>query len=164
MTDWERQNEARLEKEAAEQMPVPPGYPRETTLIAFEVRGQSSFRYYIDGASLSVQPKGIVRYVLLVRSPSGVDNVTYEAIRCPTAEYRVYALGRNDGTWGGRAGTWSPIAESRLLHHRVLQRDYFCPQSNAIADADEGRRALRQGGNPRATGFSGDDILRVPAR
>jgi hypothetical protein len=70
----------------------------------------------------------------------------------------VYYLGRSDRTWGGRPGGWGLIAESRQLHYRPLYRDYFCPQTNPIRDADEGRMALRQGGHPWAKGFSGDAL------
>ena len=122
------------------------------------MRGQRDFRYSIDGATLSVDPRGVVRYVLVARSASGAENVSYEALRCKTDEYRIYALGRADGTWGGRPGNWRPIAESRQGQHRTLQREYFCPQNNPIHDADEGRRALQEGGHPWAKGFSGDAL------
>lgn len=157
-SDWERKNEGLLEKEASDPVPPPPAFPGRATLLEFEVRGQRDFRYFIDGATLSVDPGGVVRYTVVARSLSGVENVTYEAIRCKTDEYRVYGLGRADGTWGGRLGSWRPIAESRQAQHRTLQREYFCPQSNAISDADEGRRALQQGGHPWAKGFSGDAL------
>jgi hypothetical protein len=98
----------------------------------------------------------VISYVLVARSLSGVDNVTFEAINCKSDEYRIYALGRADGTWGGQASPWRPIADSRQPQHRSLQRDYFCPQSNPISDADEGRRALQDGGHPWAKGFGAD--------
>jgi hypothetical protein len=139
-------------------VPAAPAFPARATLLEFEVRAPRDFRYYIDGATLSVDAKEVVRYALVARSPSGVENVTYEALRCKTDEYRVYALGRADGTWGGRPGNWRPIAESRQPQHRILQREYFCPQNNPIRNADEGRRALQDGGHPWAKGFSGDAV------
>lgn len=157
-SEWERRNQGVLEKQEEDPVPPPPTFPARATLLEFEVRGQRDFRYYIDGASLTVDAKGVVRYALVARSPSGVDNVTYEALRCKTNEYRVYALGRADGTWGGRPSNWRPIAESRQLQHRTLQREYFCPQNNPISDADEGRSALRDGGHPWAKSFSGDAL------
>jgi hypothetical protein len=123
------------------------------------VAGQRNFRNYIDGATLTVDDKGVVRYVFVSRSPSGVDNVTYEAIRCKTAESRLYAIGHSDGTWSSRAGNWQSIAETRQQHLRVLYRDFFCPQGNPIGDTAEGRRALQAGGHPWRKGFSGDDLL-----
>ena len=156
-SDWERQNESRLEKEARDPVPAPPAFPRRENLVEIAVRGATDFRFYVDGATLGVGD-GVVRYVLVARSPEGVENVSFEAIRCATAEYRVYALGRADGTWGGRAGEWRPVAERPQPWHTALQRDYFCPQRRPILSAEEGLLALRQGGHPFAKGFSGDAL------
>jgi len=156
-SDWERQNESRLEKEARDPVPAPPAFPRRESLVEITVRGATDFRFYVDGATLGVAD-GVVRYVLVARSPEGVENVSFEAIRCATAEYRVYALGRADGTWGGRAGAWRPVAERPQPWHTALQRDYFCPQRRPILSAEEGLVALRQGGHPFAKGFSGDAL------
>ena len=158
-SEWERKNETLVDKQEEDPVPPAPVFPARAALLEFEVRGQRDFRYYIDGASLSVDPKGIIRYTLVARSPSGIDNVTYEALRCKTDEYRVYALGRADGTWGGRPGNWRSIAESRQPQHRALQREYFCPQNNPIHNADEGRSALQQNGHAWSRGFSGDRAL-----
>jgi hypothetical protein len=158
-SEWERKNDQTLELPAQDPAPPPPAFPARDTLLPVEVRASSAFQYFVDGATLSVDLKTtIVRYTLVARSSSGVDNVSYEAIRCASAEYRVYYLGQADHTWGGRPGNWALIAQSRQVHLRPLYRDYFCPQSNPIRDADEGRMALRQGGHPWAKGFSGDAL------
>ena len=156
-SDWERQNEARLEKEARDPVPAPPAFPRKENLVELALRGATGFRFYVDGATLGVGD-GVVRYVLVARSPEGVENVSFEAMRCATGEYRVYALGRADGTWGGRAAAWRPVAERPQPGRTALQRDYFCPQSRPILSAEEGLLALRQGGHPFARGFSGDAL------
>ena len=158
-SEWERNNEARAEPQSDEALPAAPAFPTDKTLLPVEIRAGAAFRYFVDGATLNVDLKtGIVRYTLVARSPGGAETIPYEAIRCPSAEYRVYYLGRPDGTWGGRPGGWHVIAESRLAHYGRLYRDYFCPQTNPIRDADEGRQALRQGGHPWAKGFSGDAL------
>ena len=133
-----------------------PAAPKRATLMEFEVRGQRDFRYYVDGATLSVDDKDVVRYTLVARSPSGVDNVTYEAINCKSGEFRVYALGRADGSWGGRPGNWRSIADSRQYQHRTLYREYFCQRDAALSSAGEIRRALQDGGNPWAKNYSSD--------
>ncbi len=156
-SDWERQNEARLEKEARDPVPAPPAFPRKENLIEIALRGATDFRFYVDGATLGVGD-GVVRYVLVARSPEGVENVSFEAMRCATGEYRVYALGYADGTWGGRAGGWRPVVARPQPWHTALLRDYFCPQGVPILSAEEGVRALRQGGHPFAKGFSGDAL------
>ena len=160
-SDWERKNDAQLDRDVSDPVPPLPAFPGRSTLLEFEPRAPRDFRYYIDGATLNVDPKkGVINYVLVARSLSGVENVAFEAINCKSDEYRVYAFGRADGTWGGRPGAWRPIAESRQPQYRSLQRDYFCPQSNAIGDADEGRRALQGGGHPWSRGFDADSARR----
>jgi hypothetical protein len=157
-SDWERKNQPLLDKEQAGTMPALPAYPRSGALLEFEVRAGREIRYYIDGATLNVDDKGVVRYSLVVRTLSGAENVSYEGINCKSGEFRVYALGRADGTWGGRSGSWRPIAESRQPQHRVLQRQYFCQRDASLSDADDIRRALREGGNPWARNFGADSL------
>jgi hypothetical protein len=151
-SDWEKQNDGRLVKEAAEVAPEPelPAYPRRENLVEFFVSSASDFRFFVDRASISVKDR-IVRYTLVARSPSGVDNVSYEGINCVAAEYLVYARGRSDGTWLSRPGPWQKI-ESRSVQrwHNALYREFFCPNRIAITDAAEGVSALKQGGHPWA--------------
>jgi len=146
-SDWERANEERL-KQADEQV-VPPPPLDKTQLLELKLppAAETDFRYYVDQASISVGTDRIVRYVLLVRSPSGVENVSFEGIRCPS-EYRVYAVGRPDGDWGGRATEWRSITRDPRAAQNTLSRHYFCPARQAIVGADEGRNALRAGGHP----------------
>jgi hypothetical protein len=163
-SDWERQNEAILAKEKQESVPLPPlpAFPRRENLIEFEVPGvPSSFRYFIDAASLQVgqEKERIINYVLVARSSAGVDNVTFEGLRCATTEYRIYALGQPNGTWGGRASDWRPIGSAKVRPlQAALLRDFFCAQGTPVRSAEEGLRALRQGGHPFSKGFSGDAL------
>ena len=158
-SDWERKNEALLEKEDGGPLPAPPTFPRQENLVEFSVGAARDFRFFIDRTSLSVGDDRVVRYVLVARTADGVDNVSFEAMRCATSEYRVYALGRPDGSWAGRAREWRPIAARNVQHwHVALRREYFCPQNLPIQSADEGVRALEQGGHPFVKGFSGDAL------
>jgi hypothetical protein len=155
-SDWEKANEEKLaaaEKvAAAEAAATPPS--RRGELIEFFVAATSEFRFFVDASSLSVDNEGIVRYVLVARSSAGVENVSFEAIRCATHEYRIYALGR-DGAWTGRPTDWRPIQPRAVSRwHNELARNYFCPQREAIIDAKEGVLALRQGGHPLTKGLS----------
>lgn len=128
---------------------LPPA-PREETLLPFYVSATASNVFRIDGSSLSVAPDGVVRYVLVVQSASGVRNVSFEGIRCETREWRLYAFGRPDGSWSkSRSNQWRPI-ENRAVnqYHATLHREYFCPDGIAIQNAREGVMALRAGGHP----------------
>jgi CNP1-like family len=156
MSDWERENA--LKQAPLESSVVPPPFPdtspRRAKLIEFPVADTGGFRFFIDAASLSVDAKdGVVRYVLVAQSPSGVQNVTYEALRCPAAEHRVYATGQSDHTWAPSRTAWQPLRSARPWQIS-LAREYFCPQKIAIRDASEGVRALQAGGHPFSKGLS----------
>lgn len=154
-SDWERQHEDRLPP-TEEAAPLPP-YPEREQLIEFFVAATSEFRFFIDAASLGVGAGGIVRYVLVARSPTGVENVSFEGMRCATSEVRLYAVGR-DGRWSGKPGEWRTIAPRSVQRwHNALHREYFCPQKEPIGSAQEGIDALRRGGHPLSKDFSGDE-------
>ena len=155
-SEWERQHGKPAPEDAQVALP---DYPAAARLVEFDMNNAGDFHYYIDSATLSVDRKeGIVRYVLVARSSSGVQNVTYEGLRCETAEHRFYAFGRPDGTWSRSRADWRPLQQGQPLQ-RVLYADYFCPQKVAILDAAEGVRALREGGHPFAKGFAGERVL-----
>ena len=142
-SDWEREHEARL-RPGEGSVELPP-YPRDQQLIEFSVAAASEFRFFIDSASLSVE-KDIVRYVLVARSPAGVDNVSFEGMRCTSGEVRIYAIGR-DGAWTGKPGPWRAIEPRSLQRwHNALYREYFCRLREPVASAREGVEALRRGG------------------
>ena len=146
-SDWERENEERLRQSNEEIVAPPPLERRRMVQLNPPPTVETGFEYFVDAASLSVGNDRIVRYVLLARSPDGVESVTFEGIRCPS-EYRVYAVGRQDGTWGGRASEWRSIPRNARAMQNWLGRNYFCPARSAISSAEEGRRALMSGNQP----------------
>lgn len=145
-SDWEREQEAREVKEFEITLPAVP----KGDLIEFPVSAATSFRFFIDPASLSVGLDGVVRYTLVARSPSGAETISYEGIRCGgTGLYRVYAFG-NGGAWSKNTrGDWRPIEPKSVQRwHNELRGRYFCPNRLSIATAAEGLDALRRGGHP----------------
>ena len=156
-SDWERQN---AKKEPAEEQVELPAFPAAANLLEFNVVEADGFRFFVDRPTLSVSKDRIVRYTLVARSPDGVQNVSYEGLRCPTADYRTYAFGRPDGSWStSRTGWRSLEAPSAPRWRVILYRDYFCSQNEAIRNAGEGVRALEQGGHPFAKGFGAPGAL-----
>jgi CNP1-like family len=140
-SDWEREHEKRLPP--SENEVSLPAYPRERDLIEFSAGPTSEFRYFVDGNSLSVGSDGIVRYTLVARSPAGVENVSYEGMRCTSAELRVYALGR-ERTWSVTQSAWRPMEpRSMPAWHRVLYRDYFCRYREPVASREQALYVLR---------------------
>jgi hypothetical protein len=125
-----------------------PAWPKDADLIEFKVSSASSFRYFIDAASLSLGQDRELRYTLVARSASGVANVSYEGMRCEQYQYRIYAYGR-DGRWAAQSADWREIeARPTQRWHYELGRDYFCPSRGTILSVAEGLDALRRGGHP----------------
>src|SRR5262245_46633610 len=148
MSDWERNNPDLIGSVQTEALPKPPAAPRKENLIEFYVAPTSTFRYYIDAASLSVFYKQKeIRYVLVARSPSGVENVSYEALRC-TNQHRILAAGTPDGGWNVRPGEWQEIPRRTATVPAVLRSQFFCPHNDPIQSVAEGVNALRLGAHP----------------
>jgi len=129
-----------------------PATPRPANLLPFFVSAASDFRFFVDGASLSVGKDGVVRYTLVARSPQGAETTSFEGMRCESREVRGYATGRADGTWSRRDTPWRAIGHRRVQRwHDALATEYLCPGGSPILNAAEGAEALRRGGHPRAT-------------
>ena len=82
---------------------------------------------------------------MVIRSPSGASNISYEAIRCETREQKVYAFGRRDGTWSNaRTSEWRPItAKGSYSMQSDLHRNYFCPVGSAVRTAKDAINRLK---------------------
>jgi hypothetical protein len=145
--DFEEDYESKQWQEIEVQLPAA---PKQETLLPFYVSAATENRFFIDGATLSVGSDGVVRYVLLVLTPQGVRNVTYEGMRCLTRERRIYASGRQDGSWSkARKNEWVRIQDAYAnRQHAALFLEYFCPVGNIVQDAAEARNALIKGVHP----------------
>lgn len=131
---------------------VLPAYPKPEGFIEFYVSALATNRFFVDGATLSVSPEGVVYYALVIKTSGGATNVTYEGMRCETGEYRVFATGRSDGSWSkSRVRDWRPIENKPVnRHHATLSRDFFCAARSPINTPEEGVDALKRGKHPRA--------------
>lgn len=123
-----------------------PAAPVESNLQSFYVSAAASNQFFIDMATLTVGADGVVRYVLVILTPGGARNVTFEGMRCETREWRVYASGRADGTWSkSRRNDWSRIRDEYVnRYHAALFLDYFCSGGIVVNGVDEARSALRR--------------------
>ena len=130
-----------------------PAFPEKSNLIPFRVGAITDYQYLIDGKSLSVGSDGVLRFALVVISPSGAQNISFEGLRCSTAERRFYASGRSDKTWSkARSNKWVGIQGGSNNQYVELYKNYFCSVGALeIMNADDARRALRYGGQPAAT-------------
>lgn len=124
---------------------LPPA-PKEQNLLPFFVSAATDNRFFVDEASISVGADGVVRYILLVKSPSGSANLTFEGMRCAAKEKKIYAIGRADGTWAkARNPRWEPIRyEARNRHHHMLFDDFFCPSGLVVGGPAQAVEAFRR--------------------
>src|SRR4051794_38379675 len=144
------------EKPWAEIQAQLPPYPETENLLQFDAGPASTNLHYVDASSLSVGEDGVVRFSLVIKSPSGAMNVSYEGIRCQTAEKRTYAYGRKDNTWSqARTSKWVDLENiAQNYAQRTLYRYFFCPLGvHTVKDAEEAIRALKAGIHPRAVRY-----------
>ena len=65
-------------------VPLPTKPPNTANLIPFHVSQHSVFKFAIDPDSIRIDPDGVTRYVLVITSPSGSQQINFEGIRCET--------------------------------------------------------------------------------
>jgi hypothetical protein len=121
-----------------------PAFPRPENLIPFEVGAMADKQFLIDEKSISIDSDEVIRYSLVVISSSGARSISYEGMRCVTAERRGYAFGQSDGTWSrARSNKWVGIRDA---YHAALFGDYFCTiGQRAIVTPEDAVRVLRYG-------------------
>jgi hypothetical protein len=131
-----------------------PAFPEASGLIEFRVGWRSDVRFFVDGATISVGGDEVIRYVLVVVSARGAKTISYEGMRCETAERRAYAFGRADGSWSkSRSDRWVPIRGDSNNHYVELYASYFCANGQPqIMTPEAARRVLSKGGN-QTSGF-----------
>jgi hypothetical protein len=148
-SDWERTH---LGEQPREEESAPPAYPASANLLEFAVDDEPGFRFFVDRTSLSAGKDGVMRYVLVARSSEGAQNVTYEGLRCASAEQRVYAVGEGDGRWVTARASWRPLAAPR---HRTLYSEFLCLQGKPARSVADAVRAIERSAQPFSKGFEG---------
>ncbi|MEA3277344.1 MAG: CNP1-like family protein [Pseudomonadota bacterium] len=106
-----------------------PAWPKDADLVEFQVdNDESPFRYFIDGKHLDAGADGIVRYTLVVESPTGARNVSFEGIRCtPKGVYKTYAYGVGDRFKAVAEGDWERIPTRGYdKYHGALYGQLLC--------------------------------------
>lgn len=131
-------------EEGEYELPPPPS---EANLRSFFVSAASPNEFYVDESTLTVGDDAVVRYVLVVRTRGGAENVTFEGIRCTSGERRIYALGREDGEWvDARRSEWEPLrVNSYNMPRAALAANHFCDGPVPPRNRAEALRGLRDG-------------------
>ena len=127
---------------------VLPAPPRDADLVQIPFPTNPSMRFYVDLASLRRPDADHLRYTLVARSASGVDNVSYEEFDCPNENWRMNAL------WNDGAHRWDAVAAPSWIGvdvggggnlHAVLDTQYFCKDGSVDGDLRALSRRLRAG-------------------
>jgi hypothetical protein len=128
------------------QAELPPA-PKDENLLPFYVGPTATQKFAVDSKSLSIGKDGVVRYTLVAVSPGGAKNISYEGIRCASYEKKIYALGRDDGTWApSRRNQWDPIVRGNAnRQHAALSADYFCSNLTVVGNEKDMLYRLKSG-------------------
>jgi CNP1-like family len=145
---WSPRNDGE-EKSWAETDIKRPPFPEPANLVAYNPGISTANLYYIDAQSISIGSDEVVRFTVVVKSPGGAQNVSYEGMRCMTREHRYYAFGRSDRSWSdARASEWRRIDREESNRPRLaLYTDYFCPNERTpVKSVKDAVNLLRKGG------------------
>ena len=127
-----------------------PDYPEDKNLISFEVDGlDRPYRYFLDTASLNTGSEDrVVRYTVVIESPTGVRNVYHEGVQCQERQYKTYAVGMSNGTFRRTKGSqWKRWQSRGVLGYRSqLGRGYLCNDLGFPYPDDERLARLKRGG------------------
>ena len=106
---------------------IPTGAP-SSDLKPFYVSPNTPLTFSIDAQSLTFDKDEVIRYIVVITSPSGAKQVTYEGIRCEKNEWRLYATMQSDNKWvKSPTSRWQVIAGGNYnRYHAALVQDAFC--------------------------------------
>jgi len=139
-----------------------PPWPNDNDLIELHPDGtDDAFRFFIDGANLSTdKDDDVVRYTIVIESPSGVRNVSFEGIRCTVrGHFKTYAYGAGGSFTRVPGAEWQDIPRlGTQAYVEDLFRNRLCvPREGRPREKKDILRALDDRGRPEySTGFQAD--------
>lgn len=114
-------------------------------LVPFEVSANSPLQWGFDPQTMTIGQDAIVRYVVVAKSPSGVVNAMYEAIRCSTGEWKTYARFNQDSGWTHASEPkWQPLRGGPSPHAARLASLGVCTGNAAASSVREIVQSVRQ--------------------
>ena len=124
-----------------------PSYPLEENLAPFQIRGNTSYTFFADTESVRIDEDAVVRFTVVARAPSGLDNVSFEGIHCEEKRYKIYAVGSADHEWSLLPNPhWAQLETTTYNDYRYsLYQHYLCPKGFPHARVREAVLALKHG-------------------
>lgn len=106
-------------------VPPPPAFDVKRVL-PIEMPPYMNLKFGVDPATLAVTGDGVVRYVVVATSGSGVVNAFYEGIRCSSEEAKTYAR-YTGGAWHAvEAPEWKRIDSLNSRYAKELAKQALC--------------------------------------
>ena len=103
----------------------------ENFILLVSAKLDQRYKYQLDRQSFAVFSDNTFRYTVIIESKSGPRNVFYEALRCDTREYKIFAYLNTNGQFLGTSNRkWQPLKYADLtVYRQVLMDEYVCPES-----------------------------------
>lgn len=102
------------------------------------------YKVYVDPASITSGKDQVVRYTLVMISPLGVRNITYEGLHCGERNVRRIAYGSGEKWFVLKDSPWQPVVGQGIYQYRkLLYEHYFCEDPAEIQNAEFLARKLR---------------------
>ena len=132
-------------------VPPPPAALNLKDLVPFEVSTVSNLVWALDPTGVTIVGDGLVRYVVVARSSSGVFNALYEVINCSKGEMKTYAriVGKESDTetkkWVAvQDPQWKSMYDIPSKHALVLAKQGVCTGNTAAQTVSEIVTALKK--------------------
>lgn len=132
-----------------EQAPPPPAFNKDRA-IRIEMPVYMELNFGVDPETIVVGADGIVRYVMVASSRSGIVNAMYEALRCSTGEMRTYARYVSSGWENSADQEWRSLQDNRARHAMAFAKQGACDGRFPRRTPQDIARALR---NPNYTNY-----------
>lgn len=120
-------------KEGSTAMPLNP--PNKASTLPFYVSQHTIFKFAVDTDSILIGADGVTRYIVILTSPNGNDQIQYEGIRCDSFQWRLYGTFEN-GVWKENPlSSWRGIQSNVPNRYQAaLAQGAFCNFSSQEKD------------------------------
>ena len=135
-------------QEAASRVSAPP-YDASRAL-SFDASKDYSLRFAVDPATVTREPDGELRYVVIARGSGGAQTALYDGMRCISGQYTTYARASANGGWSSvTKPEWRSVFDDKApaLYPKYLTY-FMCNEDGTPALAREAAYYLRSGTNP----------------
>ena len=105
-----------------------PAVSKPSALAPIYVSPTATQSFSVATDTVTVGSDDVVRYVLVARSASGAENISYEGMRCASLQHKAYAFGHADGSWTrSRRTDWVAITGNAAnRQYAALAEGFFC--------------------------------------